>query len=123
MAALLVLAAPGWLLAPAAPAAGKKDVTVTLKVVDKASGLSLEAKKAVANDSNAFDVMRHIVAVTYRTDPEQGPMVTGLCGVTAPKGTFWAVSVDGNFAKEGIGRLTLTKDTLIEWRIERVESK
>jgi hypothetical protein len=126
-AALLALAAPGWAPTPPATAAkeaaGKKDVTVTLKIADKTSGLSLEARKAVTGDSNAFDVMRHVVALTYRTDPELGPMVTGLCGVTAPKGTFWAVYVDGNFAKSGLGRLTLTKDTLIEWRIERIEEK
>ncbi len=126
-AALLALGAPG--PAPTSTAArakdpvSKKDVTVTLKIADKASGLSLEAKKAVAHDSNAFDAMRHVVSMTYKTDPELGPMVTGLCGVTAPRGCFWAVSVDGTPAKSGIGRMSLTKDTLIEWRIERIQEK
>lgn len=126
MAALLALAS-GWpppsAAAGAKEAAGKKEVIVTLKIADKAAGLSLEAKKAVATDSSAFDAVRHIVAVTYKTDPEMGPMVTGLCGVTAPKGYFWAVYVDGKLSKTGIGGVTLTKDTLIEWKIEKIEGK
>jgi hypothetical protein len=126
-AVLLALCAPGRL--PTSGAAGakdppaKKDVTFTLKIADKTSGLSLEAKKAVAHDSNAFDAMRHVVSMTYKTDPELGPMVTGLCGVTAPRGCFWAAYVDGAFAKTGVGRMALTKDTTIEWKIERVEDK
>jgi hypothetical protein len=125
--ALLALCAPGRgptsEIARAKDPVSKKDVTMTLKIADKASGLSLEAKKTVAHDSNAFDAMRHVVSMTYKTDPELGPMVTGLCGVTAPRGCFWAVYVDGTLAKSGVGRLSLTKDTLIEWRIERIEGK
>jgi hypothetical protein len=126
-AALLALSAPGrgptsesaWGREPVA----KKDVTVTFKIADKTTGLSLEAKKAVAHDSNAFDAMRHMISLTYKTDPEMGPMVTGLCGVTAPRGYYWAVYVDGTLAKTGIGRVSLTKDTVIEWRIEKIEGK
>src|ERR1700737_2796191 len=69
-----------------APAAAKKDITVTLKITDKASGFTLEAKKPVASDSNAFDVLRHTVAVTYKTDAAGGPVVTALCGVNPAKG-------------------------------------
>jgi hypothetical protein len=124
-AVLLALFAPARL--PTSDAAGakdppaKKDVTVTLKIADKTSGLSLEAKKLVAHDSNAFDAMRHVVSMTYKTDSELGPVVTGLCGVTAPRGCFWAAYVDGSLAKSGIGRLALTKDTLIEWKIEKAD--
>jgi Domain of unknown function (DUF4430) len=126
-AVLLTLTAPGSLptSATAAPkeTADKKDVTVTLKIADKTSGLSLEAKKTVAHDSNAFDAMRHVISITYKTDPELGPMVTGMCGVTAPRGCYWAVYVDGTFSKSGIGRLALTRDTVIEWKIEKIEAK
>jgi hypothetical protein len=123
-AVLLALCSPGQL--PTSDAARakdppKKDVTVTLKIADKASGLSLEAKKLVAHDSNAFDAMRHVISITYKTDPEQGPVVTGMCGVTAPRGCYWAAYVDGSLAKSGIGRLALTKDTIIEWKIEKAD--
>ncbi len=125
-AVLLALAAPGRL--PTSQSAGakdpvKKDVTVTLKIADKTSGLSLEAKKVVAHDSNAFDAVRHVVSITYKTDPEGGPTVTGMCGVAAPRGCFWAPYVDGSLAKSGLGHMNLTKDTVIEWKIERAEGK
>jgi hypothetical protein len=123
-AVLLALGAPGRL--PTSDAArakepAKKDVTVTLKIADKTSGLSLEAKKLVAPNSNAFDAVRHVVSMTYKTDAESGPVVTGLCGVTAPRGCFWAAYVDGSLAKSGIGRMSLTKDTMIEWKIEKAD--
>jgi hypothetical protein len=83
--ALLVVGAP----APRAggAAAVEKDLTVTLKISDKASGLTLEAKKKVAKDTSAFDAVRHVVAMAYRTAPEIGPVVTSLCGVLPAKGS------------------------------------
>src|ERR1700730_6126337 len=97
-AALLALASlcgPSPYTSAGAPVAVKKDITVTLKITDKASGFTLEAKKPVAADANAFDVLRHTVALTYKTDAAGGPVVTGLCGVTPAKGQAWVVSVDG----------------------------
>jgi hypothetical protein len=126
LAALLALTALAWPPPPRAAAEGAfggNDVTVTLKISDKRSGLSLEAKKAVAGGANAFDVLRHTVAITYKTDPELGPMVTGLCGVAAPKGYFWAAYVDGKLSQVGVGRLTLTRDTVIEWKTQKIEDK
>jgi hypothetical protein len=38
----------------------------------------------------------------------------------APKGSAWVPYVDGKPVK-GIGKLTLTADTTMEWKIERVE--
>src|ERR1700722_19689937 len=76
-------------------AAVEKNLTVTLKISDKASGFTLEAKKAVPKASSAFDAVRHVVAMAYRTDPEAGPVVTSLCGVSPPKGSGWTCSVDG----------------------------
>jgi hypothetical protein len=123
---LAVLLALVWLLpspAAAEDAAGKNGVTLTLKISDKKTGFTLEAKKAVPSGSNAFDVLRHTVAVTYRSDPELGPLVTGLCGVTAPKGLSWMVYVDGKPSPVGIGRVTLTRDTVIEWKIRSIDDK
>jgi hypothetical protein len=107
--------------ADGAPAAPKKDVTLTLNITDKASGLTLEARKAVAADTNAFDALRHTVALTYRTDAGGAPVVTGLCGVTPPKGHAWVASLDGQPCK-AVGAVTITKDTLLEWKIEKVEA-
>jgi hypothetical protein len=97
----------------------KGDVTVTLKVSDKSSGFTLEARKHVPKDSNAFDAVRHTVAVAYRTESDGGPFVTGLCGVNAGKGFTWNCYVDGKRCR-AIGRTTLTADATIEWKTEQV---
>jgi hypothetical protein len=102
--------------------AGKKDVTVTLKIADKTAGFSLEAKKLVAADTNAFDFVRHTVAVAYRTDAEGGPVVTSLCGVTAPRGLAWTCYVDGQPCKSA-GKVTLTADVTLEWKTEKAGGK
>jgi len=123
---LLALACLCWSSPP--PSAGeafaavKKDITVTLKIADKTSGFSLEAKKVVAADANAFDFVRHTVAVGYRTDAEAGPVVTSLCGVSPPKGLAWTCSVDGKPCKGGVGRVTLGKDGVMEWKTEKADA-
>jgi hypothetical protein len=107
--------------ADGAPAAPKKDLTLTLKIADKASGLALEARKAVAADTNAIDALRHTFALTYRTDAAGAPVVTGLCGVTPPKGHAWVASLDGQPCK-AVGAVTITKDALLVWKIDKAEA-
>jgi hypothetical protein len=115
------LLAIGLLVSAAAPSpraggvAAEKHVTITLKISDKASGLTLEAKKAVAKGTSAFDAVRHIVAMAYRTDPESGPVVTSLCGVSSPKGSAWACSIDGQPCRT-LGSMGLNADVTIEWK-------
>jgi hypothetical protein len=99
--------------------AAGKDVALTLKITG-GGNFTLEAKKAIATDTNAFDATRHIVSIVYHTDAEAGPVVTSMCGISAPKGTVWVPYVDGKPVK-GIGKLTLTADTMIEWKIEKTE--
>jgi hypothetical protein len=96
-------------------AAVEKYITVKLKISDKASGLTLEAKKAVARGTRAFDAVRHVVAMAYRMDPEVGPVVTSLCGVSAPKGSAWACSIDGQACRNP-GSVGVNADLTIEWK-------
>ena len=117
VALLFTAGAPSPRAAGEAAAVDKKNVTVTLKISDKASGLTLEAKKSVARDSNAFDAVRHTVALAYRTEADGGPFVTSLCGVTAGKDTAWTCYLDGKRCKT-IGRVTLAADATIEWKLE-----
>jgi hypothetical protein len=99
--------------------AAGKDVALNLKI-SGAGNFTREAKKAIAPETNAFDATHHIVSIVYHTDVETGPVVTSMCGIAAPKGSAWMPYVDGKPVK-GIGKLTLTADTTIEWKIERVE--
>ena len=41
----------------------EKNFTIKLKIRDEASGLTVEAKKAVAKGTSACDVVRHVVAM------------------------------------------------------------
>jgi Domain of unknown function (DUF4430) len=97
------------------PVATTPSVVLTLKINDKESGLTVEAKKSVPKGSNAFQVLRDTVAVKYKTYPKLGAFVTGLCGVDAAKGKVWTLTVDTKWSKVGIERLTLEHDTVIEW--------
>ena len=108
-----------WLCdSPRATAAVKKDITVTLKISDKASGFKLEATKQVAADTSAFDFLRHTVAVTYKTDVDGGPIVTGLCGVSPAKAQGWTCTIDGQPCKD-IGKVSITKDMKMEWKTQK----
>jgi hypothetical protein len=95
----------------------KKNVTLTLKIGDKTSGLLLEAKKSVAKDSSAFDAIRHTIAMAYKTEPNLGPVVTSVCGVAPQKGYTWVCTVDGKLC-ESLGNLTLKADTKIEFLLQ-----
>jgi hypothetical protein len=110
---------------PANPDAGeaaggaseKLDIALTLNVTDNTNGLSLEANKFVSKDTNAFDALRHTVAVAYRTDAEGTPVVTSLCGVTPQKAQAWRCYVGGERCKP-VGRVTLASDITIERKAE-----
>ena len=82
---------------------------------DKASGLTLVAKQKVAKDTSAFDAVRHIVGMAYRTDPAIGPVVTSLCGVPPAKGSAWSCSIDGQ-VPSNLARVGLKADVTIGWK-------
>jgi hypothetical protein len=78
--------------------AAGKDVALTLKITDRGN-FTLEAKKAVASDTNAFDATRPIVSIVYHTEAEAGSVVTSMCGIAAAKGSAWVAFVDGKPVK------------------------
>lgn len=96
--------------------AATEHVVLTLRITDTQSGLILDAKRSVAKGSNALQVLRDTVAVKYKTFPDLGAFVTGLCGVDAPPGMVWTFLVDTKWSKVGIERVTLEQDTVIEWK-------
>ncbi len=100
---------------PEKRAAAGHDVILTLKIEDKKSGLTLEATKSVPRGSNALQVLQDTVLVKYKTYPDLGAFVTGLCGIDAPEGMVWTFEVDRKWSTVGIGSLVLDRDTLIEW--------
>jgi hypothetical protein len=93
----------------------RHSVLLTLKISDSPSGLTLMATKAVPLGSNALQVLQDTIMVKYKTYPELGAFVTSLCGIEAPEGKVWTFTVDDKWSKQGIGKVTLERDTVIEW--------
>ena len=99
--------------AAAAPAL----VSVHLEVHDEltASGLAVSIHRDIPHGTDALAFVESIVAVDYRRYPGVGVFITSLCGVAAPDGMFWALSVNGERATRGIADLRLEADTHIRW--------
>lgn len=103
---------------------------MTLKVYDAEGNVLVNIKRKVRPrpKNNAFDVMRAIVTVdfdTYAGDLTAKPPLTGgafvnaIAGVIPPPNNYWFLYVDGVKSKDkGICDITITKDTLVEWKIE-----
>ena len=90
-------------------------VRLTLKISDSPRGLTLTATKAVPLGSNALQVLQDTITVKYKTYPELGAFVTSLCGIDAPEGKVWTFKVDDKWSNQGIGKVTLERDTVVEW--------
>jgi hypothetical protein len=95
------------------------DVRVAIRVYNRDGSILVEGRKRVPAKSNAFDVLREMINVEYRTFANLGVFVTGLAGVRPPEGYFWILYVDGKPSELGISNITITADTRIEWKIEQ----
>lgn len=101
--------------AAAAPAL----VSVHLEIRDEqaASGLAVSIRRNIAPGTDALAFVESVVTVEFRRFPGAGVFVTSLCGVAAPEGMFWALSVDGERATRGIADLAIEADTHIRWEL------
>ena len=112
----LVLAA--WLvLALAASAEDAPQVAVQLEIRDALTGTDLDVsiRRKVAVGTDAVSFIDDAVDMEYRRYPGVGVFVTSLCGVAAPKGAFWALSINGERATKGISELTIKEPVRIRW--------
>ena len=97
-------------------------VAVHLEIRDELTGSDLDVsiRRQVATGTDAVDFMDEVVEVEYRRYPGVGVFVTSLCGIAAPKGTFWALSIDGERATKGISELSIERPVRIRWELARV---
>ena len=100
-------------------AAGPATVSVHLEIRDgvTASGLAVTIRRDVAAGTDALALIESVVAVEYRRYPGAGVFVTSLCGVAAPDGAFWELTVDGERATRGIADLDIGADMHIRWEL------
>lgn len=121
---LFVLAA--WIaLAPTAFAEEAPKHAVHLEIHDglTGSGLAVSIHRDAESGSKALDFMEDVVGMEYRRYPGVGVFVTSLCGVEAPDGAFWALSVDGERVTKGISDLHIKKPVSIRWDLVELEEE
>ena len=98
-------------------------VAVHLEIRDELTGSDLEVsihRKATVG-TKGIDFMNEVVDMESRRYPGVGVFVTNLCGVEAPKGAFWALSVNGERANKGISDITITEPIRIRWDLAELE--
>ena len=94
-------------------------VSVHLEIRDEltASGLAVSIHRDVAPGTDALKLIESVVAVEYRRFPGAGVFVTSLCGVAAPDGMFWELTIDGERATRGIADLDIEANMHIRWEL------
>lgn len=100
-------------------AAAPAPVSVHLEIRDEltASGLAVSVHRDVAPGTDALAFIESVVAVEYRSYPGAGVFVTSLCGVAAPDGMFWELTIDGERATRGIADLDIEAGMHIRWEL------
>ena len=111
------------LLALSAVAEEARQVAVHLEIRDELTGsdLAVSIRRKATVGTKGIDFMDEVVDMESRRYPGTGVFVTSLCGVEAPKGAFWALSVNGERANKGISDLTITEPIRIRWDLVELE--
>ena len=111
------------LLALATFAEEASQVAVHLEIRDELTGSDLEVsiRRKASVGTKGIDFMDEVVDVESRRYPGVGVFVTSLCGVEAPKGAFWALSINGERAAKGISDLTINEPIRIRWDLVKLE--
>lgn len=117
---ILRLALAWWLLALGI-AAGAEDhrVAFRLDIVDSITGsaLAVSIERKVERGIPALEAMEALVAVESKSFPGVGVFVRGLCGVTAPDGTFWQLSVNDERSERGIAEWRVDAPMHLRWEL------
>ena len=113
------------LLALAAGAEEASLVAVHLEIRDELTGSDLEVsiRRKASVGTKGIDFMGEVVDVESRRYPGVGVFVRSLCGVEAPNGAFWALSIDGERAKKGISELRIERPVHIGWDLVKMDSQ
>lgn len=111
------------LLALSAFAEEARPVAVHLVIRDALTGSDLEVsiRRKASVGTPAVDFMDEVVEMESRRYPGMGVFVTSLCGITAPKGAFWALSINSERAAKGISDLTISEPIRIRWDLVELE--
>lgn len=99
----------------------KELVEVVIQVFDK-DGLKIVDKSvSVEEGSNAFDALTKATAVDASIHPTFGAFVKGFNGKPVSPGYYWALTINGKYADQGISFYKITPGMQILWKEEKIE--
>ncbi|MFH0955522.1 MAG: DUF4430 domain-containing protein [Candidatus Micrarchaeota archaeon] len=105
----------------APPGSQTQTVALSLKYTDENGTVLLEKNISVAKGTNAFDAIKESVPLDFETT-SFGPFIKSIGGVSPSSDYYLALYVNGQYADRGIAGYTLSEDTSIEWKTEKIQS-
>lgn len=93
--------------------------TLTLKYSDANGAIILNKTIPVEKGANAFEALKDNVAMNYEMY-EIGPFIKSIAGIEPPEKHYLGLYVNGEYADRALSGYTITEDTLIEWRTEKI---
>lgn len=103
------------------PETNSEKITVYFSYVDNTGATILEKSFEAEKSSNAFDVMKENIILEFE-EYSFGALVTSVEGIAPPEGYYLALYVNGAYAEKGISDYTLEENTIIEWKMESLDS-
>jgi len=100
------------------PQTGRATVKLQLKIIDPSGGISVDASKTIPSGTNGFDAVKGIVALKSKSFGGLGERISSLCDIDPPNGQYWAMFIDGKLSDVGISSVTISKNMLMEWKIQ-----
>lgn len=75
---------------------------------------------SLLREENAFELLEEHIPLTY-FNHSLGPYITSFYNLSANDSHYWALYVNSVYATKGIAGYTLSTDTNISWRLEKIE--
>jgi hypothetical protein len=95
---------------------GKETVAVIIKATANSTTV-LDKAISVEKGTNGLEAMKQAdPKLGYKESPGLGGMVESINGTAAGAHRFWALYVNGQISDVGISSITITENTLIEWK-------
>lgn len=93
----------------------------SLKLFDSKGSLLLDKNQEVEKGINAFEAMQQAAEVEYEDYGSLGAFVKSIEGIKPGQGNYFALYINGVYANKGISSYSIKEETLIEWKIEKLE--
>ncbi len=90
-------------------------------VVDQSENLVDSGSKPFLIGTQCLEALKEMTSVQTE-EFAFGTMVTGVAGIQAPNGYYWALYIDNQYSNVGIRDCRLYSNKLIMWKLEQIQS-